>query len=572
MPTSKIIGSLLCLFVLSFACTSPSADSFEAADLILYNGQIITMDEKYDGKGKVDAVAVKDSKIIGIGKRRDLRRFKGDSTKLRDLKGQTLLPGFIDGHSHFAYGLRMLMQANISSPPVAGVRNIPDLISTLKEHQKKREIAAGEWILGWGYDPDQLAEKRHPNQQELSEAFPNNPVYLRHASFHMGVGNGLALELAGIDDDTPDTPGGVIVRDENGKATGLLQETAQGLIANLIPPVSFQQMVDMVHEGQEYYASFGFTTMQEGLADSLAYQVFKEAAAMGILYLDLEVLGSFGHLDYYVNQETFGEYNNGLKLAGIKITTDGSPQGKTAYFKDPYKTEVPGCVHDCRGFPMVPPSYLQNVMALCYSKGIQLYAHANGDAAIDMLLETHEKVTDSLSLPIDGQRTVVIHSQFVRPDQLDKYVSYKLVPSFFTNHAFFWGDTHTANLGSERANFLSPIKTADEMGIIATNHTDYPVTPPDQLFLLWTSVERQARSGNIMGAEQRASVYQGLKTLTINGAYQHHTEDTKGSISIGKLADFVILDRNPLKIKPVEIKDINVMETIKGGYTVYEMN
>ncbi|MBX2874143.1 MAG: amidohydrolase [Saprospiraceae bacterium] len=568
MPRIPLV--LIAFLLLISACNSPAAESDQAADLILHNAQIITMDEGYDDQQKVEAVAVKDNKIIGVGKRKELRKFKGEHTEMRDLQGKTLLPGFIDGHSHFAYGLRMLVQANISSPPVAEVRNIPDLIATLKAHQEKRNIPRGEWILGWGYDPDQLEEQRHPNQEELSNAFPNHPVYIRHASFHMGVANEVALQMAGIDDDTQDPVGGVIVRDEQGKATGLLQETAQGLVARLIPPIGPVEMLDLISEGQNYYASFGITTMQEGLADSLAYEVFKEAAALEQFIIDLEVLGSFRNLDYYLKEGNFGQYNNGLKLAGIKITTDGSPQGKTAYFKDPYKTKVPGCIHDCRGYPMVPSSYLQQVMTRCYDQGVQLFAHANGDAAIDMLLDTHQKVTDSLGLPSDEQRTVVIHSQFVRPDQLDRYIDYGFVPSFFTNHAFFWGDTHTANLGPERANFLSPVKTADEMGIIATNHTDYPVTPPDQLFLLWTSVVRQARSGNIMGKDQRASVYQGLKAITINGAYQHHTEDIKGSISLGKLADFVVLDKNPLTVHVDDIKDIQVMETIKGGYTVFE--
>lgn len=385
----------------------------------------------------------------------------------------------------------------------------------------------------------------------------------------MGVANSLALQMARIDDKTPDPVGGVIVRDATGQATGLLQETAQGRVLRLIPQVSSQELLDMIYDGQEYYASFGITTVQDGLTDSLTYHLFKQAAAMELLYLDVEVLGSFRNLNAFLDHERFGEVNNGLKLAGIKVTTDGSPQGKTAYFRDPYKTEVPGCIEDCRGFPMIPPSRLKEIMTQCYERDIQLYVHANGDAAIDMLLDAHEQVTDSLELPKDIQRTVVIHSQFVRPDQLERYVQYNFVPSFFSNHAFFWGDTHTENLGSERANFLSPIKTADEMDIIATNHTDYPVTPPDQLFLLWTSVERLARSGKIIGEDQRTSVYHGLKALTINGAYQHVTEDTKGSISIGKLADLVVLDRNPMEVPTSEIKDIQVMETIKGGYTVY---
>lgn len=219
---------------------------------------------------------------------------------------------------------------------------------------------------------------------------------------------------------------------------------------------------------------------------------------------------------------------------------------------------------------MVQPEELQRLMQTCYQNDIQLYVHCNGDASIDMLLDTHEKVVNESALPLDAQRTVVIHSQFVRPDQLEKYKAYEFIPSFFTNHAFFWGDVHTLNLGKERADFLSPMRSAIDAGITVTNHTDYNVTPINQLFLLWTSVVRQSRVKHIMGPEERITPYEGLKALTINSAYQHHIDHLKGSIEIGKLADLVILDANPLTVDPMAIKDIQVLTTIKEGKVIYQ--
>jgi len=208
-------------------------------------------------------------------------------------------------------------------------------------------------------------------------------------------------------------------------------------------------------------------------------------------------------------------------------------------------------------------------MKQCYEKNIQLFTHANGDGAIDLFLDTHQSVIDSMENVPEDLRSVIIHSQFVRPDQLDLYKKHKMIPAYFTNHAFFWGDTHYENLGEERSYFLSPMKTTMDMGIVCTNHTDFPVTPIDQLFLLGTTVNRTSRSGRVMGKDQQLSPYEGLKAITINSAYQHKQEHLKGSIKAGKLADFVILAENPLTVAADKIKDIMVLETIKEGETIY---
>lgn len=556
---------LLSIFLLA-SCTSPAV---EEADIIFQGGDILTMNE---AQKEVEALAIKEGKILAVGTLQSVGKHKGANTQIRDLKGGTLLPGFIDGHSHFSYGMRMLAQANLSAPPVDDIRNIPDIIARLKEHRDKFNIAEGDWLLGWGYDPDQLEEERHPNRAELSAAFPDHPVFIRHASFHMGVANDRALEIAGIDANTPDPVGGVIVKEENSsKPNGLLQETAMGPVFPHIPKTTPEQLFQLIGETQQYYAGFGITTAQDGLTDSLAYDFLKEAAKRDVFYLDLEVLASFRNAKYFVENEVFDTPNNRVRLTGMKVTTDGSPQGKTAFFKDPYLTNVPGCTEECRGYPRISNQELAELMTTCYTNNIQFYVHCNGDASIDMLLDTHKRVTDSLNLPSDAQRTVVIHSQFVRDEQLNQYKEYGFIPSFFTNHAFFWGDTHLANLGTKRANFLSPMKTAAQRGIIATNHTDYPVTPPDQLFLLWTSMSRTSRAQKILGEEERLSAYEGLKALTINGAYQHRSEDQKGSLEVGKLADLVLLDRNPTAVSTAEIRNLKVLETIKEGKTIFTL-
>lgn len=519
----------------------------------------------------VAAIAVSEGQILAVGSKAHVEQHRTSETIVIDLNGHTLLPGFIDAHSHFTMAMKTVRWADLSPPPVGTVSSIPELIFRLKEKVEAQEIQPGQWICGWGYDPDQLNEDRHPTAQELTKVFPDNPVFLLHTSAHMAVANLKALELAGITIDTPDPENGVIIRDEEtGIATGLLQESALYLVFPLLPVPDMKELLALFHETQDYYAQNGITTAQDGLTDFQTYQFLDQLAGQDAFQIDLNLLAAYTDAEKYFDKVSFGQSKNGLLVSGLKIVSDGSPQGKTAFFRKPYLTDVPGCIHQCAGFPTIPQRDLEQLMAHCYTNDIQLYVHANGDGAIELLLDTHEQVVADLELPQSGQRTVVIHSQFVGKDQLDRYKDYGFIPSFFTNHAFFWGDVHLKNLGLQRASFLSPIRSTIDKGIISTNHTDFTVTPLNPLFLLWSSVNRMTRSGNVLGADQRITPWEGLKQLTINSAFQHKVEHRKGSLEPGKLADLVILDKNPLKVMPTSIRNIRVMATVKNGKTIYK--
>lgn len=561
---------LLTLILLtSFIACQPTQKG-KIADIIYTNGKIITMETEGE---MLSSVAIKDGKILAISKKSLVAKHKGDNTQVIDLEGKTMLPGFIDAHSHITMGMSVIAIANLNSPPVGGIKNIADIVQQLKTSKEKSNIPEGEWIAGWGYDPDLLEEKRHPTKLDLDEAFPNNPVLLMHVSGHMAVTNSAGLKKVGIDASTPNPPGGMIVRLPNSnEPNGLLQETAVYEVRKKLGTPTPEQAMLLFEKVQDLYASNGITTAQDGFTDYNNFQFLQKAAEAGKLKIDIEVLASFVELkEYFGNHfSDFGKNQNRLRLTGVKIVSDGSPQGKTAFFSKPYLTEVPGCAHDCKGFPNLTKEQFAAIMKQCYEAGIQLYTHANGDGAIDLFLETHEMVLDSIKQIPEDMRSVIIHSQFVRKDQLEKYKKYKIIPAYFTNHAFFWGDTHLENLGEERANFLSPMKTSMDMGIMCTNHTDFPVTPIDQLFLMGTAVNRASRSGKIMGEDQRLTPYQALKAITYNAAYQHKQEEIKGTIKVGKLADFVILAENPLTVEADKIKDIQVLETIKEGQTIYK--
>jgi predicted amidohydrolase YtcJ len=561
-------GIFSVLVILASFISRSAADS---ADKIFINGKIITVDKD---NSVAQAVAVKDGKIIAVGTTQSINKLKGSSTVVIDLKGKTLVPGFIDGHSHFM-SLERSKTANVNPPPVGNVTNIATLIAEIQKFKKEKNIQPGEWISAFGYDQDQLAEKRHPEKEDLDAAFPDNPVTLTHVSGHMTVVNSLALKLSGITAATPNPAGGVIVRKKgSNEPTGLLQEGAARLIKReQKKQPDLNDQLALVKDQELFYASNGITTAQEGYTSYESLELLNKAAQNKELFIDIEALPAYTTLNKVLENPAykFGVFNNRLKLAGTKLIADGSPQGKTAFFTKAYLTDVPGCNHDtCTGFSNVTQAQFDDVVYNAFSHGVRTFVHCNGDATIDMYIKAIERANQKLSINSNTLRPVTIHSQFVRPDQLDTYKQLGIIPAMFSNHAFFWGDVHVQNLGIERASFLSPFKSALKKGLIATDHTDYGVTPLNQLFLLWTAVERKSRSGKVIGPNERLTPIEALRTITINGAYQYFEEESKGSIEKGKLADFVILSDDLTAIAPAKIKDITVLETIKEGKTIYK--
>jgi predicted amidohydrolase YtcJ len=331
-------------------------------------------------------------------------------------------------------------------------------------------------------------------------------------------------------------------------------------------------MLERFLAGQEIYVAAGITTAQEGATHTRDLELLQKAAAQKRLFIDVMALPFITEAKEIIKNNppaTFGAYHNHLKLGGIKITSDGSPQGKTAFFTTPYLTAGPSGEKDWKGEPTFPQAELQEMVKFVYDQKLPLFIHCNGDAAIDMFLRSHELAAKDRTADL---HTTVIHSQFVRKDQLEKYVDYKIIPSFFTEHCFFFGETHLKNRGKKQAEFLSPMRTALGMGLRCANHTDFNVSPIDQLFVVWTAVNRVTREGTVLGADERITPLQALKAITLDGAYMYGEEKTKGSLEIGKLADLVILSENPLKVDAIKIKDIRVIETIKEGRAVYGMN
>lgn len=538
-------------------------------DLIIHGGPILTM--AGDAPSYAEAVVVDEGRIVFVGSEAEAMAQKTEGTVVKDLGGKLLLPGFIDPHSHFIDSFTMASRVNVSAPPVGPAANPTEIVAELKKAAAAKGLKPGELLLGWGYDENLMPAGQTLTRALLDAAFPDNPVAVIHVSMHGAVINSKAMATYGYADGMPTPPGGVILR-RNGtqELDGLIMETAMLPMYTKLPvPTPETEMAD-ARAGQMIYAAAGITTAQEGATHAPQLAMFQRIAAKNGFFIDVVAYPFMTDIDEVTKTTPFsswGTYSNGLKVGGCKITADGSPQGKTAWFTTPYLTGGPGGEKDWKGEPGLPPDAMKAMMKRCYDNKVQVLMHANGDAAIDFLIEAH--LAAAGSTPATDRRTVCIHCQFIRPDQIDAFARYNIIPALFTDHSFFFGDTHVRNRGLAQASFISPMKAAAAAGLRPTNHTDAFVVPIDQMMAVWTAVNRPLRSGGVLGPDQRITPYAALKAITIDAAHQYREEATKGSIEPGKRADLVVLSADPNTVAPMTIKDIRVIETIKDGKTIY---
>jgi predicted amidohydrolase YtcJ len=536
------------------------------ADMIFVGGDIVTVN---DAQPSAEAVVVDDGVIVFVGSRSDAMKFRSDETAVVDLNGRTLIPGFMDGHSHFINALSVAGQANCYAAPFGPGDTKDGIIEALKRLQSEQSIPAGELIVGYGYDDSLFPDGQKLTAADLDPHFPDNPVIVQHVSLHGGVLNTRAFQKFGISAATQTPPGGVIVRKPGSdEPEGLLMETAYMDIFHNMPKP--KDLAKAIQDGQLIYAAAGVTTAQEGATTFHDLELLQAAAANEQLYIDVVSYPFITEFDQVMAENSpsdFGEYKNGLKLGGIKITIDGSPQGRTALFTEPYLTGGPSGEREWRGEPTFPQPMVREFVKTVYDAGLPLIVHCNGDAAIDNFLDAHEAALGDRKS--EDLRTSIIHCQFVRPDQLDKIAEFKIIPSFYTEHTYFFGETHIENRGLQQASYLSPMRDAIDRGILVANHTDFNVAPIDQLFVIWTAVNRVTRGGEVLGSDQRITPLEALKAVTINVAHWYREDDRKGSLETGKLADLVILSENPLEVDPMSIKDIRVVETFKEGRSIY---
>jgi predicted amidohydrolase YtcJ len=579
----------------------PSAPE-EFADTIYFGGPIVTMICDVD---RVDALAVADGVILSTGSKDDVMTRKGAHTKLVDLNGNCLMPGFIDPHSHVTLQSAKFTTVNLDPYPIGDIKNIADIQRKLKAYIEEQKLVPGKWIFGWGYDDTGLEEMRHPNRYDLDAVTTEHPILLVHISSHLATANSKALEMVGITAETPDPEGGLFQRLEGSQEpNGVMEEIAwMGFVAQ-VPAPSREQSLEMLKIGLDYYAAAGITTASDGASAPGIMQLLRKLEQEGRLQIDVVAYpvykGASKALieDVAQNRWTWGRFRPG----GFKLIVDGSIQGYTAYLSEPYYKEserhaheTDACDHDTvdrlflntgspaeqdtvssatsgesgnRGYASMSLEDVTHWVRICDEMDIPIHVHCNGDAAIDLFIKAVDTVRKDRPRP--DLRNVIIHSQVMRKDQLNAAVSHGLTPSFFPIHVVFWGDRHRdLFLGPERAAFIDPARSALDRGLKITLHHDAPIAGIDMLPVVAAAVNRVTSSGELLGPEERITPYEALRSITKDAAWQYFEEHRKGTLEPGKLADMVVLDADPLKINPLEIGNIKVLETIKEGQTVF---
>ena len=538
------------------------------ADHLFTGKHIITMHPGFDKvrRARASALAIRGEEIIWMGDERHAGLVTGPETQIHELGDKALLPGFIDAHGHLVFLGAMSTNANLAPPPVGPVDSFARLQEQLRTHIEENQIPAGSWVVGFGYDDSLMDERDHPDRRVLDEVSTTHPIALMHVSGHLATANSLGLERAGIDSETADPRGGFIRRyPDSNQPTGVLEETATY-------PLRQQAMqprgnpMDIVRNALATYASSGITTGQDGGADRSTLQLLQGAASAELLNLDVIAYHIVSLADLSaVDGIAFGRYQNRLKVGGVKMMLDGSPQGKTAYLTEPYHVPPPGQGDDYRGYPILPDKAVDAMFAAYLDARIPILAHANGDAAADQLINAVDRAA-----PGAGHRTVMIHAQTVREDQLDRMAELGIIPSFFSAHVFFWGDWHRDSvLGPERGRRISPTRSAWNRQMPFTLHNDAPIVPPDMIRLIWATTNRKTRTDQVLGQEQRLTTFEALSAVTRMAAYQSFEEDRKGTLDVGKQADLVVLSENPLNMDRADLLDLKIMETWSRGSQVF---
>ncbi|UOQ94856.1 amidohydrolase [Halobacillus shinanisalinarum] len=542
-------------------------------DLLIKNANIVTIDEQ---NNRARSLAVSNGVISQIWTAPEPPQDEinlTSETKVIDLKEATLIPGFIDTHNHLLMYSLFRKQVNCSTPPN---ESIPDILEKVKE-----QVAAtpeGEWVLGWGYDNTLLSEERHPTRKELDRIAPDIPVFIRHISSHFAAVNSKALEIAGIAEDIEDPQGGRFGRDETGRLNGVLHELpALAPVQAAIPTASVEEMASLIGEASNDYLAQGITTNSDagvGLDLGIAeFDAHLKALEQGnnplrmrfmVLHHLLNQEGPFQHYSAkQLEEEIQNRSKNRATLDSAKLFQDGSIQGITAALREPYY-----CEPETYGELLHNQKDFNGEILDLHKRGFRIAIHGNGDRAIESILDAYEYALTAE--PRTDHRHRIEHIQTGTSEDLNRMKALDVAGSFFINHVYYWGDRHKRIfLGPDRAEQINPLADALERDILYTLHSDCPITPISPLFSIWAAVNRQTMKGEVLGEDQTISVEKALRTMTIDGAKLNFDEDKSGSIEVGKLADFAVLEADPTVIDPIKIKDINVMATIIDGKLVY---
>jgi len=530
------------------------------ADIIFKGGDVITVDGEFSVE---EALAVKGNKIVHIGTDSEVMDLAGEKTRIVDLNGRCLVPGFIDSHLHMALKGANELAIDCRYPHVKSIEDIKNLVRKTAENTPK-----GQWIRGWGYDQSKLLEKRHPNRWDLDEAAPDHPVMLSRACAHISTHNSKSLEKAGIDNDTESPSGGVIEK-ENGSITGIMKENAHMNMMK-IAALNPEEIVTALEIADKLLISEGITSIHDaGGYGKIQMKAFQKAIETGKVNVRLNtmIFAFVDNLEFvndYINNGIYTNFGNEkLKLGPIKIMIDGSSSGPTAATFEPYLSRE----NDC-GILSMSQEQVDDIVLRGHLAGYQVTAHTIGDKAVTMMVNAIEKALSAH--PKENHRHRIEHCCMVNDDLVSKIKSLGIVPIPQPIFLYEFGDGYVVNYGEERVNRMFTCNKYIENGIIAAGSSDCPVTFSNPLIGLHLAVNRVTQTGQAISQDERISLMEALKMHTYNGAYASFEENLKGSLEVGKLADMVVLSESLLNVSSNSIRDVQVDMTLIDGEIVHE--
>jgi predicted amidohydrolase YtcJ len=557
-----LLRLILSCILLLLPVSIQAQDAYSSADLVLYNGRIIINDSAFN---IAEAIGVRDGKIVAVGTSAAVRKLAGSQTKQLDLRGLTVIPGLIDTHTHALDWARSVIrnELDLNYPKVSKMEDVAKLIA-----ERVGKLKPGDWVVGMAWDDAKLAEKRYITRHDLDAVSPSNPVYLLHVSGHLAVVNSAGMKLAGITSQSTDPPGGVIEKDAQGQPTGILKDSAMGLVARLLPTPTAEDSIRAVAFLSQAAAEVGLTTIHDIALSPEDFSVYQEANRRGVLKIRIQMAPLVNQPDDVKRIKAMGVHtgfgDERLKFGPIKIFTDGGMGARTiAIYPPPVKNEPQNF-----GLLLWKPEALEATQQQLAAMGWQLATHAIGDRAIDEVLDSYAKIAKLY--PERDLRNRVIHCGVATPAIQKRLKELKVLVD--SNPPFvYWIGSWFEKYGPERVRWSYPAKSYFDNGIIASGGSDVYVTPISPWWGIWAAVvRREQKTGQILAPEERITVRQALQMYTANGAYAGFEEKLKGSLEVGKLADFVMLDRDLIEVPSDELKDVKVVATFVGGQKIYE--
>jgi predicted amidohydrolase YtcJ len=529
----------------------------ERPDLVLRNGLVLTMDPR---QPRAEAIAIAGEHILAVGSNAEVGPLAGGGTRLVDLGGKTVTPGFIDAHCHPAYsGRRHLRFIDCD------LRSISAIQDAVRERAAK--TPPGEWVVGFKYDDTKTAERRFITREDLDAAAPGHPVYISHRGGHTGYVNSLALEKAGITDATPDPQGGKFLRDPGtGRLTGRLLERAAEIYENSIPAFGTTTRDEdraAVKLITQMFAKAGVTSSTDAFGTPDDLRAYQDARESGELSARIYCMIGYSHIDKMIASGVrtgFGD--DWVRVGGMKQTCDGSISERTARLSQPYVGRP-----DDFGMIVADADELYSYARKAHEAGWQLGTHANGDVGIGMVCDLYERL--QREMPRRDPRYRIEHCTVVNDALVARMKALGAIPTPFASYVYFHGEK-MPEYGEERLNHMFALRSFIDAGIRPTMGSDYPPGPFEPMMALQSMVTRTDISGHTWGPRQRVTVEEALRVCTLYGAYASYEEHLKGSLEPGKLADLVVLGRNPLTEDPSSLVTIPVERTMAGGRWVYE--